>query len=633
MSPLAIDRRRGAAHGRRGMALAATLVVFVGMVGLTFATLALSSVEVKDSRGSIEELRCRYLAEAGIERTRRLVASAIKKGGGAAPLESVTNLFAGEPTYQPFPGTSQKDGNATIGGFAVTLTIVDESPSALTLRIDSTGYLPDAPANLAAGELLDTWHAITTTVRYELEPSEVFDYAYFINNWGWFYGNTIFANGNTRSNGQFDIAGYAPTITGQATYDTVDYSGGVASLTGYRDDNGDGVMDGNDGGVWSGWDIVGAQNLKGNGGKASNQHEYDAQVPMPNLSDLSQYAADAVEQASTIKIGGLTMTNAVYGDEAGEKKGLYLVGTPANPIVLDGPVVVEGDVIISGHVTGQGAIYASGNVYVPNSIQYVNGPSTDRPASGSEADTEAWLGANWNKDFLGLFSAENIVVGDHTHAWWQWYVSGWMGSSLNKSEEDAGEDGIPNTKAGVDGILGTADDDVLEDDNVFTVEVYTELDEELGLIPPGLDVGDNIPGTGEDIDGDGMYDAPTTLTDIAFDKALNSGHWGGNMPVAGIGNYSDIATLYANNLDGVFYTNHSFCYLVIGSSDAVINGSLVSRNENIVYGTPKFVVNYDCRLLGGVTGMAGDLLPKVVGEPQTILWRRLDEDPNRQVAP
>ena len=33
-----------------------------------------------------------------------------------------------------------------------------------------------------------------------------------------------------------------------------------------------------------------------------------------------------------------------------------------------------------------------------------------------------------------------------------------MNSSLNKSEEDAGEDGIPNTIAGKDGILGTADD-------------------------------------------------------------------------------------------------------------------------------------------------------------------------------
>jgi hypothetical protein len=354
---------------------------------------------------------------------------------------------------------------------------------------------------------------------------------------------------------------------------------------------------------------------------------------MPNLSDLSQYEADAVEQASTIKIGGIDMTDAVYGDESGEKAGLYLVGTAAKPIVLDGPIVVKGDVIISGHVTGQGAIYASGNVYVPNSIQYVNGPSTDRPASGSEADTEAWLGANWNKDFLGLFSAENIVVGDHTHKTWKAYVSGWMNSSLNKSEEDAGEDGIPNTKNGVDGIKGTADDDVLEDDNVFTVEVYTELDEELGLIPPGSDVGDNIPGTGEDIDGDGKYDATTTLTDIEFGAALTAANWGGNMPAAGIGKYSDIATLYANNLDAVFYTNHSFCYLVLGSSDAVINGALVSRNENIVYGTPKFVTNYDCRLLGGVTGMAGDLLPKVVGEPQTIVWRRLDEDPNRQVAP
>jgi hypothetical protein len=614
------------------MALAATLVVFVGMVGLTFATLALSNVEVRDSRSSVDELRARYLAESGVERARRLVASAIQKGG-AAPLESVVALFDGEPSTMPFPGNQQFDGDAVVGGYAVTLTLLEQTAAAVTLRIDATGYLPDAPANLAEGEQLDAWHAVTTTVRYELEPSEVFDYAYFINNWGWFYGNTIFANGNTRSNGQFDIAGYAPTITGQPTYEEVAFQGGVASLTGYRDDNGDGLTDGNDGGVWSGWDIVGGSKMKGNGAKASNQHEYDEQVPMPNLSDLAQYEAKALEHGSKITIDGAVMTNAVYGDETGEKAGLYLVGTAAKPIVLDGPVVVDGDVIISGHVTGQGAIYASGNVYVPNSIVYVDGPSTDRPSSNSEADTEAWLTANWDKDFLGLFSAENIVVGDHTHTTWKSYVEGWMKSSLNKSEEDAGEDGVPNTKAGLDGILGTADDDVLEDDGSFTVEVYTVVDEELGLIPPGFEVGDTIPGSGEDIDGDGQYDDTTTLADIAFDTALNTTNWGGNMPLAGISKYSDIATLYAYNLDAVFYTNHSFCYLVLGSSDAVINGALVSRNENIVYGTPKFVTNYDCRLLGGVTGMAGDLLPQIVGTPRTLVWRRLDEDPNRQVAP
>ena len=88
---------------------------------------------------------------------------------------------------------------------------------------------------------------------------------------------------------------------------------------------------------------------------------------------------------------------------------------------------------------------------------------------------------------------------------------------------------------------------------------------------------------------------------------LDTATWGGNMPVGGIASYSSIASLYANQLDAIFYTNHSFCYVVFGSTDAVINGALVSRNENVVYGTPKLKFNYDCRLLGGKSGIAGEI--------------------------
>jgi len=292
---------------------------------------------------------------------------------------------------------------------------------------------------------------------------------------------------------------------------------------------------------------------------------------------------------------------------------------------------VRGNVMISGIVTGQGAIYASGNVYVPDSINYANPPTTVRPADETQATTEAWLAQNWDADFLGLFSGENIVVGDVTNSTWQNYVGRWMNSSLNGSSEDAGEDGVPNTHDGRDGISGTEDDDILENDGQFTVEYYTAQDAELGLIPPGAVVGDVVPGSGEDIDGDGVYDGTTTLADVALQDPLDQAHWDGNMPVAGIDDYSDIATLYANELDAVFYTNHSFCYTVLGNQTARINGALISRNENIIYGTPSIEMNYDVRMLGGNSGIGGNLLPKVVAPPQFLRWMMLDTDPNHLV--
>ena len=84
----------------------------------------------------------------------------------------------------------------------------------------------------------------------------------------------------------------------------------------------------------------------------------------------------------------------------------------------------------------------------------------------------------------------------------------------------------------------------------------------------------------------------------------------------------------ATSLDATFYTNHSFCYVVLGSTTAKINGALVSRNENIIYGTPTIEVNHDSRLLGSSSGKAAGYLPRELQDVETLLWSKLDADPN-----
>ncbi len=617
----------GPEQPKRGSALVSTLIIFVGISSMIYATTALSTVEVKESRQGMQKLQTDSIAEAGVEMGKSLLQDTIRKTSILNPIEGVSELFENGGTLDVYRGEPLIDNGATIGAYSVSMRLLEETNTSISVQIFSTGYLGNAPADLDAGRPVEASSSLAVTVRYQLESSDVFDYAYFINNWGWLYGHSIYCNGNARSNGQFDSGGYHPTMTGQPTYDSAEFDGTTAMLSGYHDDNGDGLENGDDGGVFSGWDIVNVQNVRGNGGNTENQHDFQEQVPMPNLSDLSLYEDAATDQGGSISVGGSVVVDGVLGDDSGEKSNLYLVGTPSNPIVLNGPVVIRGDVIISGTVTGQGAIYNSGNIYVPNDLNYLNGPSSTRPADNSQAATEAWLSNNWDKDFLGLFSAENVVVGDYTNSSWRRYVGGWMASNMNSSVEDAGEDGIPNTYAGRDGIVGTADDDVLEGDGIFTVEHYSDADDALGIIPDGYSVGDIIPGSGEDIDGDGQFDGQTSLSDLNMKDAMTPSKWGGNMPSSGISRYSNIGSLYANNLDATFYTNHSFCYFVVGSQPARINGSMVARNENIVYGTPSIEMNYDVRLLGGSSGAAGTMLPTTMAPLEVIQWRRLDEDP------
>ena len=619
-------------HSRRGSALLGTLIVMMALLGLLYATSRVSVVEVHDTRASVENVQAKYMAEAGVERALNFLALSSKAGSMHDPLGGLNQLFNAGTKISPFVAEPLGTGGTRVGSYTVSLTATEQTPTSITIAIEATGYRPDAPQELAANRSPEAWSAVRTTVRYSLAPSHVFDYGYFINNWGWFYGSTIVCRGNVRSNGQFDAAGYSPTITGQPLYDSVAWDGSHATLAGYHDDNHDGANDGNDGGLWSSWDIVGAQNMHGNGSHTQNQHDFQPTLPMPNLTDLGIYEASALQQHSSISINGTVVCNGVQGDEPGEKQNLYLVGTLAKPIVLNGPVVVRGNVIISGYVTGQGAIYSGGNVYCPNSILYKNPATSARPTDGTQASTEAWLSSNWNKDFLGLFARENVVVGDFTDATWQYYESMWMSDPLNASSEDAGADGIPNTRAGRDGILGTADDDVLEGDGLFSIQHYSQADADLGLIPQGAHVGDAIPGTGEDIDGDGVYDATETLANVTLTTPLNTANWSGNMPAAGISNYHNIASMQASELDAVFYTNHAFCWTVLGSAVAKINGALVSRNENIVYGTPSMDINYDCRLLGGSSGRAARFLPLTLQAPEILRWTPIDHDPNRGVA-
>ena len=616
---------------KKGSALVSTLIVFVGISSMIYATTALSTMEVKQSRQSLQDLQSDSIAQAGVEMGKSMLQDTIRKNTILNPIEGVADLFEDGEPLNLFRGEPLIDSGATMGFYSVSMELLEETNTSVTVRIFSTGYLGNAPTDLATGETVEASSSLSVTVRYELESSEVFNYAYFINNWGWLYGHSIYCNGNARSNGQFDSGGYHPTMTGQPKYESAEFNGTTASLSGYQDDNGDGLEDGEDGGIFSGWDIVNVQNVLGVGGNTENQHDFQEQVPMPNLSDLSLYEDAAHEAGGSITIGGVVVVDGVLGDDSGEKSNLYLVGTPANPIVLNGPVVIRGDVIISGTVTGQGAIYNSGNIYVPDSLNYLDGPGTTRPTDNTQAATEAWLSDNWDKDFLGLFSAENVVVGDYTNSTWRHYVGGWMASTMNSSVEDAGEDGIPNTYAGRDGIVGTADDDVLEGDGIFTVEYYSAGDDALGIIPDGFSVGDIIPGSGEDIDGDGKFDAQSGLSDLDMQDSMTVAKWEGNMPAAGIASYSSIGSLYANNLDATFYTNHSFCYFVVGGSPARINGSMVARNENIVYGTPRIEMNYDVRLLGGSTGAAGTMLPTTTAPLEVIQWRRLDEDPLRNM--
>jgi hypothetical protein len=621
-------------RANRGGVLIVALVAMVVAVTVAYSAASVATTHREDVLREDRELQARALADAGVNRAIAFVKDAMRLSP-ARPFDGLDKLLFtnGDPaqpvTYAVAADEALQRNGRTYGTFTVAVAAVMDG-DARDVTITATGYVPSRARAVAK-------ETVQAVVRFGVGPGRVFDYAYFVNNWGWFFGDPLNAYGNVGANGPMESFGMAPGGFGTPRYDSLSLANPAApDLVGYHDDNGDGVMDGTDGGLYAGWKVADAASVRGIGGQAQNQHSYVEPTPMPNLSDLSPYESMAVASGGTLALSnGLDaygvplpptiVSNGVLGDEPGELQNVVLIGTTDKPILLDGPVVVRGSVIIKGVVSGRGAIYSGGNVYIADDLTYLDPPSTLLPDSESEGDTETWLAANQDKDFLGLFAREHVAMGDISDPWWQSYMDWWMSNPMNESSEDSGADQIPWTQNGMDGVPNTEDDDALEGDHKFTVEEYTQAQFDLGLVPPGKNVGDPIPGSGEDIDGDGDWDKTATVHEFKLPAQLDSGEWAGNLP-AGTTSYSEISSIVMTKVQATLYTNHTAALLTLAWDQPFeLFGSLVSRNESLIYGTSEMNLVHDRRLAGG-GGLFGNLLPQAPIPMQILAWQRYAGD-------
>ena len=601
------DRKNRPVTPRGAGYVSLLLVVGVSLIATAVLTAtATVATSTRDVRRQGNLVTARLAARSGIsEQVADIIAIR-----DMAPLETP---FSGLDTIDTNPLRGPGGFTATIDGRELTDhegealaeydVFVDALPGSSTSRrlaITAYAYVPGKAA-YDSGDPDAARADAHAVVEARFRGSEVFDYSYFINHWGWFFSDSIVSNGNVRSNGQFDFGHHDSEVNGSPRYEAAQGS----QLLGYLDDNGDGLKDGSDGGVYSSVSILNATHVEGTAGEAGGRHVTSSSVKMPNLETLEFYEQSAVARGASIGVEGSLEVDGVLGDDPSEPQNLYLVGTPENPILLNGPVVVRGSVIISGYVSGQGSIYSGGNIYVADDLIYLDPPESTRPSSNDQQSVEGWRSESAARDSLGLFAREHIVVGDFTDDWWQGNASSWMNHDLNKSREDAGSDGIQNTREGPDGILGTADDDFLEDDGVWTVSRYTEEDAERGLIPEGKAPGDIIPGSGEDIDGDGRYDDTTRLSEFDLPQPLSRENWAGNLQ-EGQETYSEVSNSEIGRLDAAFYTNHTFAAVVSNPGGKIqINGAIVSRNESIIYAADGLELNHDERLSGRGSPQSG----------------------------
>ena len=405
-----------------------------------------------------DRLQARYLAQGSMEQLREdfyvYFTSDIHASRGSNVVVSLAWLDslgvwldAGQTGPAPVPAFNVEDsvqvtatdgvtGNGLLGNARVSVLPVPAgkgtaggntaSGSAWIVSVACSVAMDPCPAAAVRRltvEATATVGSVTKRIRsiYEvaLGVSDVFRYAYFVNNYGWFdlgSDNRIFLRGEVRANGDLTLSGStgrmyidgdlyasqnpdlinpdtglpaAGTITGDPnqTEDQVHYwascTDGTCKADAARPTRqvtfpGQPAIGGTPKVLptYLGWDSDNPDQVR---------YAEQATKQVPYLGDLQLYKDIAATQNGTLTYydsdAGITKTLIeVYQGPDGAPGGgddndpIILIGTVSNPIRLNGPVVVPGDVIIKGIVSGVGTIYTGRNVHVVGETKYQDPP-------------------------------------------------------------------------------------------------------------------------------------------------------------------------------------------------------------------------------------------------------------------
>jgi hypothetical protein len=631
-------------NNNKGMAMIVILPILLLITLLGIAAVMNSNTGM-DISGSVKRSsQTFYVAEAGLERA---VNEYIWGNFFDENVSPITNPFgwldnlSDSAFYQDVPLGSE----AT---YSVHVEEVD-NPGPQSPYVDCRDVTIVSEAQSLGGNEKAT---VVATMRFGILPAEVFDYSYFINHFGWWSGfssGRAVANGNVRANGHFDLLSGYFTGNGNPRWDPVTNQ----------------IIDG--GGVYAGGYTfpTSGSGYQGMASYAANRYSYAgvdkaendrAIVEMPNLNDPADLDGDGVVKELNPYYIGLAngaygnpagkvgvdtngdgvlqssevIVNGAWGDNTGENGNLALKGTSTNPIIIEGTVAVTNNLAITGVVSGQGAFYVGRNTYVGSSVTYKNQLST-RPTYNYRSETpeqyrtrvEQWKTDNANADMVAFMTVNNIVCGNHTTSSWQNNITssgGWLNDYRNNGKEDVGVDRVFGDLTSSSNPYSAS---LKEADNKFTVVIADESGHQqqvdltivggVAQVPSGYHI---VPGSGEDIDGDGRYGTTYSYNnDIKFDTDFTNFY---NVD-AGASSYSDYSSSSVARMDGIFYTNHALAGWFTGGCQ--FNGSIVARNESMILTSGSITMNHDERLSSRYQDlMAMNMYIPLTKDYSTISW-------------
>ncbi len=198
---------------QRGSAFLTTFGILALLAAAAMAFLDYSTQAVRIVNRQVLDAQTTHLCEAGVQSVLRSLWRPFKVEQKFLTMDSACAGASEEN-----PRAARSGAVDPVGRFAAAVVGIqtpNNDPYRRLVTVRSVGWLDrNDNGTLDGGE---PRKIVEVTAVFALARSQVFDYTYFVNNYGWFYGfspTTMEVNGDVRANGNLDISGGSPTING-----------------------------------------------------------------------------------------------------------------------------------------------------------------------------------------------------------------------------------------------------------------------------------------------------------------------------------------------------------------------------------------------------------------------------------
>jgi hypothetical protein len=198
---------------RRGSALVTSFGLMALVAVATVSYVSSATQTVRQAHRQSLDVQTSHLCEAGVQMAMRRLWRQFKIDQTFADIDSsCSGASAGNPQI-PQAGEIDSVGQFASGVISVTEPAGDPFTRIVVIRsvgwidLNGNGVLdPDEPQKI-----------VDVSAAYQLSRSQVFDYTYFVNNYGWMYGfqpSWLIINGDMRANGDMEFKDGMPTVNG-----------------------------------------------------------------------------------------------------------------------------------------------------------------------------------------------------------------------------------------------------------------------------------------------------------------------------------------------------------------------------------------------------------------------------------